>query len=162
MVNRLTTSQNPILKRDLQENSFPIKAEVKDQIHLIIHRRSGIDFHTFCKTTHSYPPTVGEIVQAGFLAQITLWGDGLLHLIMVFPPFSEIHPLFLFHLCLYKQFLALKASFLSPLESYHLLVELISRQESIACLLTYNVFLCWFTGWKGNFVLQLLESKRIG
>lgn len=36
MVNRLTTSQNPILKRDLQEKNFLIKAEVKDQIHLII------------------------------------------------------------------------------------------------------------------------------
>lgn len=37
MVNRLMTRQNPILKMDLQENSFSIKAEIKDQTHLIIY-----------------------------------------------------------------------------------------------------------------------------
>lgn len=36
MVNRLTTSQSPILKRDLHKNSFLTKAEIKDQTHLII------------------------------------------------------------------------------------------------------------------------------
>lgn len=37
MVNRLMMRQNPILKRDLQENSFPIKVEIKNQTHLIIY-----------------------------------------------------------------------------------------------------------------------------
>lgn len=58
---------------------------------------------------------------------------GLLHSVVPFPPFSEIHLLFLFYLVLCKQSLALKASFLSHSELYHLLAELVSRQQSLAC-----------------------------
>lgn len=58
---------------------------------------------------------------------------GLLHLIVVFLPFSGVHLLFLLHLCSYRQSLASEASSPSPLQLHHLLAELISSQQSFAC-----------------------------